>query len=166
MSKKEFILDQLAVCRNTDSWFKSLSKALEGMTVEQASWKPSKNSHSIAQIANHLLFYNERWLQRFSGQVINDYPETNASTFEELSNATTENWKALVQNLDQSLEKWQQAIGQATEEELHKSIPEFPVEAVWWEALSNLCTHNAYHIGQMIYIRKMQDNWTIAEDWY
>ncbi|MDN7228580.1 DinB family protein [Planococcus sp. N064] len=166
MSKKEFILDQLAVCRNTDSWFKPLSKALEGLTAEQASWKPNKDSHSIAQIASHLFFYNERWLQRFRGQIINDYPETNASTFTELNNVTEENWIALAQHLDQSLEKWQQAIGQATEEALHKNIPEFPEEAVWWEALSNLCTHNAYHIGQMIYIRKMQGSWIIAEDWY
>ncbi|MDR2995752.1 MAG: DUF1572 domain-containing protein, partial [Bacillus cereus] len=32
----------------------------------------------------------------------------------------------------------------------------FPVSAKWWEVLSNVTTHNAYHIGQIIYIRKLQ----------
>ncbi|MGK7379576.1 DinB family protein [Planococcus sp. 1R117A] len=166
MSKKEFILDQLAVCRNTDSWFKPLSKALEGITAEQAGWKPNGNSHTIAQIASHLLFYNERWIRRFDGEMIDDYPETNASTFENLNEPLEVNWRKLAENIDQSLEKWQQAIKQTSEEKLHSNIPGFPEEAVWWEALSNLCTHNAYHIGQIIYIRKMQESWEIAEDWY
>ncbi|MDN7247368.1 DinB family protein [Planococcus shenhongbingii] len=166
MSKKEFILDQLAVCRNTDSWFKPLSKAIEGLTKEQASWKPNENSHTIAQIASHLLFYNERWFQRFGGEMTDDYPETNASTFKGLIDSSEGSWRELAADLDQSLEKWQQAIKQTSEEKLHSSIPGFPEEAVWWEVLSNLCTHNAYHIGQIIYIRKMQESWTIAEDWY
>ena len=166
MSKKEFILDQLAVCRNMESWFKPLSMAIEGLTAEQASWKPSENSNSIAQIASHLHFYNERWLQRFGGQVIDEYPQTNASTFEALAEPKEENWRKLIAALDTGLEKWQKAIERTTEVQLHESIPGFPEDALWWEALSNLCTHNSYHIGQMIYVRKMQDSWEIAEDWY
>ena len=166
MSKKEYVLDQLSVCRNMESWFKPLSMAIDGLTAEQASWKPSEDSNSIAQIASHLHFYNERWLQRFGGQVNDEYPETNASTFEALAEPLEENWQKLASELDMGLKKWQKTIEQATEARLHESIPGFPEDALWWEALSNLCTHNSYHIGQMIYIRKMQGSWAIAEDWY
>lgn len=166
MSKKEFVLDQLAVCRNMESWFKPMSMTLDGLTADQASWQPNQSSHSVAQIASHLLFYNERWLLRFEGAEVEEHAESNASTFTALAEPVEENWRKLAEELDQNMERWQKAVKGADEELLHSKIPGFPVEAVWWEALSNLCTHNAYHIGQMIYIRKMQDAWTIAEDWY
>ncbi|PEO24713.1 DltD domain-containing protein, partial [Bacillus wiedmannii] len=33
------------------------------------------------------------------------------------------------------------------------------VSAKWWEILANVTTHNAYHIGQIIYIRKLQKSY-------
>ncbi|CAM3719690.1 hypothetical protein GCM10009865_04380 [Aeromicrobium ponti] len=36
MSKKEFLLDQLAVCRNEDSWIQPLRTALKGLSLEDA----------------------------------------------------------------------------------------------------------------------------------
>jgi uncharacterized damage-inducible protein DinB len=165
MSKKEMILDQLAVCRNVDSWIKPLSTALEGLNLEEVVWKPNAASNSISEITSHLLFYNDRWLKRFKGEPVGDGPELNSSTFRTLGGLTESSWQHHITELDAGLEAWQRAIEASTEEQLHGSIPEFPEEAVWWEVLSNLCTHNTYHIGQIIYIRKALGNWKIAPDW-
>ncbi|WP_255472798.1 DUF1572 family protein [Planomicrobium sp. CPCC 101079] len=78
---------------------------------------------------------------------------------------TETSWQNHVAALDAGLGEWQRAVEESTEEQLHESIPGFPEEAVWWGALSNLCTHNTYHIGQIIYIRKALGNWEIAADW-
>jgi len=29
----------------------------------------------------------------------------------------------------------------------------------WYNALSHISTHNAYHVGQMIFVRKLQGAW-------
>ncbi len=164
MSKKEFLLDQLAVCRNTESWIKPLSMALEGLSMEDVLWRHNEASHTIGEIANHLYFYNERWLKRFRGEPLTEIVVNNASTFKPVDNLSDTSWKNLVLQLDIGLSKWQQVIEDSTESKLHERIPTFPVDAVWWEALSNLCTHNVYHIGQIIYIRKAQGSWKSKEE--
>ncbi|MGI2329469.1 DinB family protein [Planococcus sp. YIM B11945] len=165
MSKKEMVLDQLAMCRNVDSWVKPLSKALIGLRLEEATWKPNASSNSIGEIANHLLFYNSRWMKRFKGKAVGEAPELNSSTFQTVEGLTEESWQQQVNELDAGLAEWQSAIEASTEEELHAHIPGFPEDAIWWEALSSLCVHNAYHLGQIIYIRKALGNWEIAPDW-
>lgn len=164
MSKKEFVLDQLTVCRNMESWIKPLSMALEGLTVEDVLWRQNEDSHTIGEIANHLRFYNERWIKRFTGEPITDNVENNDSTFMVDSELSEENWLNLVHQLDEGLSKWQQMIHDSPESKLEEPIPNFPENAVWWEALSNLCTHNAYHIGQIIFIRKAQGSWRSIEE--
>jgi hypothetical protein len=31
--------------------------------------------------------------------------------------------------------------------------------AEWAPTLGNICTHNAYHVGQIVYVRKLQGSW-------
>ena len=49
--------------------------------------------------------------------------------------------------------QWKNLIN---EEKVESDVVGFPVSAKWWEVLANVTTHNAYHIGQIIYIRKLQ----------
>jgi uncharacterized damage-inducible protein DinB len=157
MSMKDILLDQLALCRNEESWIKPLSMALDGLNVKDALWKESEDSHSIAEITSHLSFYNERWLKRFYEEEVSP-PVENASTFT-AENFDEENWQGLLAQLDAGLANWQKAVRDMPEAKLYEPIPTFPEDALWWGALSNLCTHNTYHIGQIIYIRKVQGSW-------
>jgi len=164
MSKKEFILDQLEVCRNVESWIQPLSVALENLSLEDVSWRQNDFTHTIGEIVYHLYFYNERWLRRFNGEIPTEVIESNASTFREMENLTKKDWQSLVKRLDENLANWQQAIKEADESKLYEQIPNFPVDGIWWRALSNLCTHNAYHIGQILYIRKALGSWVSKEE--
>ncbi len=163
LSKKEFILDQLEVCRNAESWIKPLSIALENLSLEDIMWRQEESSHTIGEIVYHLYFYNERWLKRFKGEIPEEVIESNASTFRGIENFTIKSWLELVNRLDENLANWQKVIMESTEAKLYEQIPNFPVDAEWWRALSNLCTHNVYHIGQIIYIRKAQGSWKIRD---
>jgi len=29
--------------------------------------------------------------------------------------------------------------------------------------IANMCTHNAYHVGQIVYVRKLQGSWNPAK---
>jgi len=44
------------------------------------------------------------------------------------------------------------------ETQLDESVAGFPVDAKWWELISNAAAHNSYHIGQIVFIRKVIDN--------
>lgn len=64
----------------------------------------------------------------------------------------------LKERLLEVLLQWQEIL---TNEKLDSDVLGFPVAAKWWEILRNATTHNAYHIGQIIYIRKLQKNWKV-----
>ena len=51
---RSVLLEQLITTHNKNDWFVSPSKAVEGLTPEQVSWKDGKGNHSIGQLAYHL----------------------------------------------------------------------------------------------------------------
>lgn len=61
----------------------------------------------------------------------------------------------LQEKLLKKLLQWKNLIN---EEKVESDVVGFPVSAKWWEVLANVTTHNAYHIGQIIYIRKLQQS--------
>ncbi len=71
---KSVLLAQLKSTHNSQEWFVPAIPALAGLTVEQAVWKPgsenhsSSDNHSIAQLVNHLTFWNKRQLAKFKGE--------------------------------------------------------------------------------------------------
>jgi len=143
---KAILLEQLKTTHNVKDWFVPVNTALEGLTAEQALWKDSSGNHSIAQLANHLIFWNEQQLEKFQGKQPAAYSGDNNETFSGLDKNT---WDATVKKLDSVLTVWEKAIEDADETKLIS----------WYSTISHISTHNAYHTGQIIYIRKLQGSW-------
>ncbi len=80
---KTILLDQLLANANDRSWYISFDEVVDGLTEEEAFWKPDDSSHSIAEIVQHLIYWNETWQLRYkenhvkAGSQINN----NADTF-------------------------------------------------------------------------------------
>ncbi|PTX47510.1 DinB family protein [Melghirimyces profundicolus] len=155
--KKELLLDQLAACRDDPSWFPPLSRALKGLTAEEALWREDESMKTIWQIVHHLTFWNERWLSRFMGEPTSGAVDNNW-TFE-VKEVSGEDWQNAVTRLETSLADWQTALSKCADFKLYEPIPDYPEEAPWWGAVSNLCTHHAFHIGQIVRIRQRQGSW-------
>jgi hypothetical protein len=64
MTAKEILLAQLSACHNEVNSFAPLNNSLAGLTEEQAL-KKDKGNNSVMQIVTHLIFWNERYLNRF-----------------------------------------------------------------------------------------------------
>jgi uncharacterized damage-inducible protein DinB len=145
-SLKTVLLDQLKSTHDKENWFVPVATALEGLTAEQATWSDGSGNHSVGQIANHLLFWNERQLQKFRGQKSTPFNGNNDETFNAFSK---EQWEATVKNLNKVLS------------ELEKTIESFDDASLksWAETIANISAHNAYHTGQIIYVRKQQGSW-------
>jgi len=143
---KSILLEQLRTTHNQKEWFVPANTAVEGLTPEQASWTDGKGNHSVGQLANHLIFWNRQELAKFNGEPPEKFSGNNDETF---NNFDSKNWPATVKQLDEILTAWEKAVESADDAKLKD----------WYSDIAHIGTHNAYHIGQIIYVRKEQGSW-------
>lgn len=149
---KTILLDQLLANANDRSWYISFYEAVDGLSEAEAFWKPDDSSHSIAEIVQHLIYWNETWQLRYKENQVNASTRitNNTDTFLVKDEET---FYELKEKLLKILLQWQELI---EEDQLSSVVNGYPVKAEWWAIISNAATHNAYHIGQLVYIRKME----------
>jgi len=143
---KSTLLHQFQNTWNQQDWFVPVSRAVEGLTAQQAMWKPSDSSHSVGQLAYHLMFWNRQELDKFYGRKPASFDGNNDETFTAFTEAT---WASTVQQLNQVMKDWETAISNSDEAKLQG----------WYDIIAHISTHNAYHTGQILYIRKLAGNW-------
>lgn len=146
---KSIILEQLKTTHTVKDWFVPVDTAIAGLTPEQANWKDSSENHSIAQLTTHLIFWNTQLLYKFKGLKPDAFNGDNKETF---SPVDATSWPATVARLDSVLTSLEDAVNAADETKLKS----------WYSTLAHIGTHNAYHTGQIIYIRKMKGWWNDA----
>lgn len=147
---KSILLEQLQYTHNKADWYVPINTAIEGLTSEQANWADSTDNHSIGQIVSHLVFWNERTLIAFHGDTLPDFNDNNKETFTKFDK---NNWQQTVSKLDSIQVQWEKSVERATEKQLKD----------WSSSIANICSHNAYHTGQIVYIRKKKGWWNEAK---
>ena len=145
-SLKTVLVEQLKTTHNKKDWFVPVNVALEGLTAEQAMWKDGSGNHSVGQLAYHLLFWNERQLATFQGKKEVAFSGNNEETFNSFDKNS---WTETVTKLDQVLTALEKIVQEADESKLKS----------WAPTIANISTHNAYHTGQIIFVRKLQGSW-------
>ncbi|WHZ05235.1 DinB family protein [Neobacillus sp. YX16] len=155
MKRKDVLLEQFLCCQKKSHWFVSFEKAVAGLTPEQANWKKTDSENSIWEIICHLVFWNQRFLNRFK---TNENPkmegnnDTTFTIFKEME------WEQVLERFNAVIADWYETIENCEDEKLDQYISEDSKET-WLESLSSITLHNAYHIGQIVTIRKMQGSW-------
>jgi len=92
------------------------------------------------------VFWNRESLAKLKGEPPEKFSGNNDETFDKFD---SKRWEDTVRQLDEvltELEKWVQT---ADEEKLKQEASRF----------THISTHNAYHIAQIIYVRKEQGSW-------
>jgi uncharacterized damage-inducible protein DinB len=145
-SLKSVLLEQLKETHNKQEWFVPINQSLAGLTPEQAMWKEGNVNHSIGQLANHLLFWDRQQLQKFKGEKETPFSGNNDETFNSFDKNS---WASVVKQLDEVLTELEKSIEAADETKLKS----------WYTNIGHISTHNAYHTGQILYIRKQQGSW-------
>ena len=143
---RSLLLHELRTTHNKAEWFVPISTSVEGLTAEQANWQPPGGGHSAGQLAYHLLFWNRRNLNNFRGVKNEKFTGENTETFDKFDN---KQWADIVKQLDQVETDLEKLVETADDQQLAK----------WANTIGNLCTHNAYHVGQILYVRKLQGSW-------
>ena len=140
------LLEQLHTTHDNEDWFVPGSVAVAGLTAEQAKWSPVKGNHSVGQLAYHLWYWDDRALRRFKGEKEAPFDGNNNETFD---NFTAAQWDDLVKKLNQVLSDWEKAVETADDQKLAENA----------SLVAHVGTHNAYHLGQILYVRKLQGVW-------
>lgn len=147
------LLAELHSTHDKAEWFTPIKDAVAGLSAEQAKWIPQNAqgkqdpnaNHSAGMLVNHLVFWNETALARLRGEKPRG-PSTNEETFNDFDAA---HWDEIVQRLDRVMKNLEAEVEKMPEEKLAKSA----------SAISHISTHNAYHTGQILYVRKLQGSW-------
>lgn len=143
---KGVLLEQLRTTHNSQDWFASGNTAMQGLTAEQARWTDGKGNHSVGQLTYHLVFWNKRALMQFKGEKPDKFSGNNDETF---NNFTAEQWADIVKEFDRNMTEWEKAVEAASDATIAKNA----------SLVAHVGTHNAYHIGQIVFVRKEQGVW-------
>jgi hypothetical protein len=161
MTTKELLLKQMAACHDEENWFVPITKALAGLTAEQAAWRDGSMNNSIWQNVNHLSFWNERFINRFLDIPMEKFEGDNDTTFRTgKENGSEEDWISAKERLLGILSRWKTVVTEADDEKFLRSKPP---SGIWYEVIGNISMHTAYHIGQIVHTRKLQGSWTPTE---
>ena len=147
---RSILLDQLHSTHDKSEWFVCGNVAVANLTPKQANWTDGKGNHSVGQLAYHLIFWNQRALQQFRGETPPKLTGTNDDTFTAFN---PKHWDDTVRQLDQVMTDIEKAVESATDAQL----------AEWAPTLANISTHNAYHIGEIVMVRKEQGAWDASK---
>jgi uncharacterized damage-inducible protein DinB len=143
---RSILLEQLQTTHNAKDWFVDANTAVAGLTPEQASWKDSSGNHSVGQLAYHLVFWNQQALAKFKGEAPAKFSGNNDETFNSFD---SKKWADTVKQLDEVMTEWEKAVETADDKKLESAA----------STIAHIGTHNAYHIGQIVIIRKEQGSW-------
>jgi hypothetical protein len=143
---RSVLLHELRTTHNQAEWFAPISAAVDGLSAEQARWQPPAGAHSAGQLTYHLLFWNRRNLEQLQAKPEAKFNGNEDSTF---TNFDDKQWADIVKQLDQVMTDLEKLVESADEQKLASMTP----------TLANICTHNAYHVGQIVYVRKLQGSW-------
>lgn len=143
---RSLLMHELHTTHNQADWFVPISVAVDGVSAEQAAWTPPGGGHSAGQLTYHLLFWNRRALEKFQGEKVPNFTGNNDETF---VNFSDKQWADTVKQLDQVMTDLEKLVENASDKQL----------ADWAPTIANICTHNAYHVGQIVYVRKLQGSW-------
>jgi uncharacterized damage-inducible protein DinB len=155
---KETLIREFERCYDKNGWFVAVRNAIDGLDVHQAIWKPDDiDINCIWEMLSHITYYNYAYLQRFKGIDYKYDVTTNNETFS-VGEYEEAEWQADVMRFDEVMTEWRNLIQAADDKKLLGPVSsEIPNN--WIDAIATVNSHNAYHGGQIVLVRKLQGCW-------
>lgn len=152
MNRTDLLLKTLDATFDKESWYAPFKPAIEGLTAEQARWRPAgEGIQTIWENVNHLIYYKERLVAQLEGREWTNHLDGDQTFYLTEQVNDDKEWAAVVERAELVQRSLRQALSQTTIEELEQTSLE--------EKLLDIMLHDAYHTGQIIQIRKMQGSW-------
>ena len=124
-------------------WYTPWGKAVEDLSPEQAAWKPMPGRHSIWQLVNHIVFWQDYTLRSARGEKPDKDAfarEVERRNWEEPSQVSASSWAETKRRFRESYEQMIALVQRA--EKLDRPLYHL--------------LHESYHVGQIMYLRALQ----------
>jgi len=155
MSETHRINSQLKRAYQGEAWHgPSLRELLDGVTAAQAAARPIANAHSIWELVNHIIAWEQIVRQRLEGETLTEIP--NEVNFPPVGDAGEDAWQATLRALEasnQSLRNSIKQVGQAGDAKLEEVVPGMIYTNYFM--LHGAIQHDLYHAGQIALLKKM-----------
>lgn len=154
---KDLLIHHLEHTFEKEAWQPPLGIAVQGLTAEQAAWKPSDERHSIWQIVRHVIWWKRGVLQAWAG----DPPDFQRLVGDDWQEAAGDQaaWDADVKALHDVYGEFRQRLDALDDEGLQRQLRWYQ-QATQPQAvavrLAAVFTHDIYHAGQIQYLRALQ----------
>lgn len=122
-------------------WFASWTQALDGLTPAQAAWRPKPDLHSIWQLVAHVIFWREYTLDQIVGGPKLADDEVARRNFLEPAAVSDPAWRETRERLAASHRGIRAAIADSAR----------PLDRLRYHL-----AHDANHLGQILYLRRLQ----------
>ena len=151
MTETERIIDQLERAQHGDAWHgPSLRELLEGVTAAQAAAHPIPQAHSIWELVNHIIAWEQIALRRLRGELL--VAITDEMSFPPIADTGAPTWQAALRALDESNQSLRDAIRRIGDVQLNATVPGTPYTN--YVLLHGVIQHDLYHAGQIALLRK------------
>ena len=135
--------------------FGDARRVLDALDWPLAGVKPPGAEHTIRRIAAHLVFWQDLYLERLAGAERPSPPHDAAGWPGGDAPRDEREWKALVARFADGLTRAAAAIDSAP---LGTNLPRW-AGRTRFAGLNGLAIHNAYHLGQIVQLRKIVGSW-------
>ncbi|MBE3591258.1 MAG: DinB family protein [Firmicutes bacterium] len=150
MRLAEMLLEQMDSTWAASHWHAPLAQLLERTTAAQAAWRPPQGGHTIHEIVVHLDYSAREMASRCKGGPRRwDESQSWVATPEPLTEAA---WRETVRSFEEHRRELAEAVAALTDEQL--AAPAYHGRPLL-RHLSEVIQHEAYHAGQIAYIRRM-----------
>ena len=151
MTETHRINSQLKRAQQGQAWHgSSLRELLEGMTAEQAAAKPIPDAHSVWELVNHIIAWEQIARRRLEGAEEIAIPdEVNFPPVTDMSEAA---WQTTLQSLESSHRGLRESIKKIDDARLEEITPGTSYSI--YVLLHGVIQHDLYHAGQIALLKK------------
>lgn len=137
---------------NGEAWHgAALKPLLQDVTAEQASRNDGANSHSILQMVLHLAYWEEIFLRRLNGEIVNA-PVNSPDDWPPNHKVTGAEWQAALTRLDNAHSALHKGIAGCSGAKLGERLAGREYDN--YVVLHGIIHHAVYHTAQIVLIKK------------
>jgi uncharacterized damage-inducible protein DinB len=151
MTETHRINSQLKRAQEGQAWHgPSLRELLDGVTAEQAAAKPIPNAHSVWELVNHVIAWEQIARRRLEGEGEIEIPDE--INFPPVTDSSEAAWQATLQSLEASHHSLRDRIKKLDDAALEEIAPgtSYPIYVL----LHGVIQHDLYHAGQIALLKK------------
>ncbi len=132
----------------------NLRGSIRGVTVEQASWRPSPSRHNIWEVVVHCTYWKYIVRRRILGEKKGSFPVKGSNWFKRPVDRTNEAWRADILLLEKTHQSLRNAIAGLKSFDLKKK----PFGSTWTnlQTISGIASHDLYHAGQIQLLKRLR----------